>query len=640
MRPQLPIIITVVLALAACTPPVREGEGGDTLPLVKQTEQAYRDGDYRAAAEGYARLAGAAAGAERARLQLLAAQSWYLGGEDDMARHQLGQMQGPFTPETAMRRQLLRASLSLIDQPEHSLNLLLTPAASVAQLGAEQGQAMYANFHRLRAEAFSRQGHHLESAREYLKREAYLTDDTARAANGLAIWEALSLLSDRVLQQLSLGPPDPFSGWMDVVRISRSYRQQPEQLAQALAAWRRDYPGHSADAGLIEEVNSRVGSLVKRPSQVALLLPLSGRFSAAGNAVLDGVMAAYYRHAERNATTLRVYDTGANPREVLDHYNQAVSDGAEFVIGPLDKEAVGLLATMPELPVPVLALNHAAAPMSPLMVEFGLPPEEEAVQAAERAWYEGHHRAALVLPQGEWGARVGEAFQNRWEALGGEVVTRIDYDSRENDFGRSLKALLNLDDSEERKRRISRLFEGRVEFSPRRRQDVEFFFVAAFPQQARLLRPQLKFHHAGGLPVYATSHVFSGEVDRAKDRDMDGIAFGAMPWSLDAQTPHQDLRRADKPVLLRHAGPLQRLVAMGVDAYHLTPLLELLMQYPHERFQGETGNLGIDEQRRIQRDLLWARFDSGIPRLQEIPRTPDEMLGQPGAEGAFGAVLE
>ncbi len=632
MRPQLPIIIAIIIGLAACTPPVREDERDHS--LVERTEQAYRDGDYRAAAEGYARQANAAAGAERARLQLRAAQAWYLGGEDDMARHQLGQMAGPFTPETAMRRQLLRARLAMVDQPEHSLNLLLSPAASVAQLGAEQGHTLYADFHRLRAEAFARQGHHLESAREYLKREPYLIDEASRAANGLAIWEALSLLSDRVLQQLSLGPPDPFSGWMDLVHLSRAYRQQPEQLAQALAAWRRDYPHHGADAGLIEEVNSRVGSLVKRPANVALLLPLSGRFSSAGNAVLDGVMAAHYRHPERDATTLRVYDTGANPREVLDRYNQAVAEGAEFVIGPLDKEAVGLLAAMPELPVPVLALNHEAAPMSPRMVEFGLAPEEEAVQAAERAWYEGHRMAALVLPQGEWGARVGEAFQSRWEALGGEIVSRIDYDSRENDFGKPLKSLLNLDDSEERRRRVSRLFEGRVEFTPRRRQDVEFFFVAAFPQQARLLRPQLKFHHAGGLPVYATSHVYSGELDRAKDRDMDGIAFGAMPWSLDAQTPNQQLRRADKPVLLRHAGPLQRLVAMGVDAYHLAPLLELLKQYPHERFQGETGSLGIDEQRRVRRELLWASFQSGVPRLQEIPRTPDEAPAEAASGGA------
>ena len=69
-----------------------------------------------------------------------------------------------------------------------------------------------------------------------------------------------------------------------------------------------------------------------------------------------------------------------------------------------------------------------------------------------------------------------------------------------------------------------------LEFEPRRRQDIDIVFMAAFPAGARQLMPQLAFHHGADLPVHATSHVWSGVPDPANDRDLDGVVFGDMPW--------------------------------------------------------------------------------------------------------------
>ena len=41
---------------------------------------------------------------------------------------------------------------------------------------------------------------------------------------------------------------------------------------------------------------------------------------------------------------------------------------------------------------------------------------------AERAWLDGHTRAAVVRPDTEWGVRVASAFSEAWEMLGGEIV--------------------------------------------------------------------------------------------------------------------------------------------------------------------------------------------------------------------------
>jgi hypothetical protein len=218
-----------------------------------------------------------------------------------------------------------------------------------------------------------------------------------------------------------------------------------------------------------------------------------------------------------------------------------------------------------------------------------------------------------MVPGTALGERLNGAFVERWQELGGVVVANNRYNPESNDFSGPIKNLLKIDDSEFRKQRLQQLMGQRVEFTPRRRQDIDFIFLAAFPQQARLLRPQLKFHHAGELPILATSHLYSGVVERDADRDMDDIVFTDMPWTLEAQSPQKELHKM--PELKAHRGQLQRLVAMGIDAYQLVSLVPMLESYPNERYRGETGSLHVDADRRIQRQLLWARFERGQPRL-------------------------
>ena len=52
-----------------------------------------------------------------------------------------------------------------------------------------------------------------------------------------------------------------------------------------------------------------------------------------------------------------------------------------------------------------------------------------------------------------------------------------------------------------------------------------------------MIRPQLNFHQANNLPVYSTSHVFSGFVNTRTDHDIDNVTFGDMPWVLPKARP-------------------------------------------------------------------------------------------------------
>ena len=160
----------------------------------------------------------------------------------------------------------------------------------------------------------------------------------------------------------------------------------------------------------------------------------------------------------------------------------------------------------------------------------------------------------------------------------------------------------------------------RLEFEPRRRQDAEFVFLAAMPRDGRQLRPQLRFHYAYDLPVYATSSIYlPGE---APSRDLDGTAFGDIPWVLSDEESIRALRDRMAAIWPASIGRRSRLYALGYDAYTLVPLLSSLRRDAVSGIAGLTGNLELVENGRVSRELEWARVVNG-----QIRRVPDPREG-------------
>jgi outer membrane PBP1 activator LpoA protein len=240
----------------------------------------------------------------------------------------------------------------------------------------------------------------------------------------------------------------------------------------------------------------------------------------------------------------------------------------------------------------------------------------------------------MLYPNTAWGERLHTAFKEHWQQLGGKLVEVQAYPLATPDYAKSIRALFNVDDSEQRYKTLRRVLGKRLEFDARRRQDVEFVFIAGFPEQARQIRPQLKFFDAGKLPVYATSHVYSGHIDTALDRDMNGITFGDMPWTLTGSHT-EPLYSAINELWPTRSEKYARLYAFGLDAYRVITHLQRLQQYPFERFSGQTGSLRMDEQQRLRRQLIWAKFRYGKPHLlEQTPVRPQQTTPIPASDPA------
>lgn len=474
----------------------------------------------------------------------------------------------------------------------------------------------------LRARAFLDAGYPLESAKTRVQLDTILNDDFDQELNHQAIWESLSLLPKTSLQQISQAPLNPdFLGWIELAKIAKQGQVDWQSLQDGIYKWQARYPHHPAAKVFIKELGSKQVELIQRPKHIAVLLPLKGKYAQIAAAIRDGILSSYYQHPDINyRPEISFINTGNNQAAIWNYYKKAEDLGADFVIGPFLKSAVDSLTRSSQANIPTLTLNYARNQTRKInnLFQFGLLPEDEAMQSAEMAFRTGHSRAAILVPKGRWGQRLGNAFQQRFEDLGGQVMSREIFTANKNNFKKPIQSMLNIKQSYSRYRHIERVMGTKMKFIPYRRQDVDMIFIAATPRDSRQLKPQFRFHYAGEIPVFATSHSFTGQINKQADRDIDGLNFIDMPWILNPPNKFKQSLINYWPEQQRYT----RFFALGVDAYNLIPFLARLKNKSYERFSGQTGNLFLDPSNRIHRELLWAKFYRGIPKLININNVP------------------
>lgn len=609
------LLLMLAFLLGGCTALKKEAEIPPHAQAVQQAQLLEAQKDYRGAAQAYLALAQIVPAPERYTYLMRAIELLVLSGDIGQASTLLNQLEPlDLTSELRLRVSLAKARIALVQgRAEETLRLLQQPPRDAAT-------DLQAQFHELRAQAYMNLDNPLESVKERLLLEYFLREDVALQENRRAIWQALSLLPEQTLKQLAATarPAGMLAGWLELAHIAKSLQGHPTELDMRLSQWRKQYPGHPAE-GMIEALLAQVPATAEYPAELALLLPLTGQYAGPAAAVRDGFLAAYYAQPnDRPKPAVRIYDTAGDSTKAWTAYQDAVRQGARLVVGPLDKEGLQSLMQAGQLEVPVLALNtiDSDAPPVPNLYQFGLLPEDETYQVAERAWMDGHHRALVFVPTGPWGERLANGFRNYWKKLGGTLLEVQTYNPQESDFSDSIRALLDIDKGEARYRELRNLLKRKIGFEPRRRQDADFLFLAAFPQQARQIQPQLRFHHATDLPVYATSHIYSGIPGNAADQDVEGVMFCDIPWLLSdngGQASYQQLKKLWPDSVQRYP----RLYALGIDAYNVAPNLTRLRDNPYSRFAGATGALALDPANHLHRELVWARFVQGQPRLLE-----------------------
>jgi len=597
---RLLVLLVALASVTACQVPGRWADSGDN---VAKAEQAAGQGRYRDAAQIYLDLADQDSGSMADHWRLLAAQQWLNSQDLAAASKALDSVSGPMDRDNLALWSLLGAKLLLHqDKAGEALKRLEESPPPTAATAAE--------FYSLKGDILLHLNQVDQAIQAFNEEQTWLNNTADILSSQQRLLDQLEALEREGRLGESTQGEQLEKGWIALARMSAQTAADGPAFLAGLRGWRLAFPQHPASTGIVAKLMEQYRGAGNYPVQVALLLPLSGREQAYGEAVRDGFLAAYLQSPNKDLLPLvRIYDT----RQVgaPASYRSAIADGADMIVGPLLRDDVTQLMGSANGEAPVLALNlgNAGGYLPPVFYQFALDPEDEAREAARRALADGHVRAIALVPANNWGKRLLDSFTAELGAVGGELLTSATYDPGEQDYSSAITRALNLDQSKERYRRLSDVLGMYPEFEPRRREDVEFIFVAAQPEQGRLIRPQLKFHYASDLPVYATSAIYQPDV--AANKDLDGLAFTDMPWLLSLAKDNSGLHAmvATSFVELQENQP--RLVAMGVDAFRLLPWLYSGQQV--SGLPGATGLLSITANGVVQRQLEWARFSNGRP---------------------------
>ena len=609
--------LVLSLALTACVPGNVQRSPAE-IAAAQNAAALAQQGQFEQAAQAYLALAAQSSG-HADSYRLLAAEAWRQEGQIERAAPTLAQINRQhLSDDEPLRFDLLRAELAL-NQHDANTALQLTTQPNVTVPAALQLRLL-----ELRARAMQAGGDSWGAARTRVQMDDQLSgfDHTQ---NRRQILDLLASVNVDSLKQraAAMKPGDRMLPWVN------------EALTRQGVAVARPQPELQQPVGtLLPGANATVREGYKVPAQVALLLPADGNYAAASTPIREGFFAAYLDAGRNHAPrpVIRVYDSHGTADGAIKAYQQAVSDGANLVVGPLTRGEVAAVFGQAQLPVPLLALNHPDDRQLPAgdTSEFGLLPETEGAQAADHMIERGLHHAYVLVSNDDFAQRAAGAFKAELAARGGQLDGMLTLTSFTNavsglniPHGSAAPAAPASSSSTD-------AASATTDNGSSAGNDTGIF-ISMRPNQARMLIPQLLIANIH-LPVFATSHIYDGSDDATANRDLDGVEFCDAPWLFDAQPglpSHADIATQ----LPAAQGSTARLFAFGMDAWNLVPYLDWLRTHPGSYMPGASGQLTADQFGRIRRVLIWAQFQDGLARpLSGSLQTDDVPSGAPPSD--------
>jgi len=434
------------------------------------------------------------------------------------------------------------------------------------------------------------------------------------------VFNALSMLSFDELGLLKQQPDITKDNiaWINLAQVSSDAAWQLEALRRDLDNWSADYPGHRATA--IATALRPALCTSPSPASIALLLPMTSPFSKAASAFHDGFMHLHDGDRPASRPLVSLYDFGEDTESIGDVYRTAVEAGTDLVIGPLGRDAVSNLMAHSTLTVPTLLLGSDNTPKAPNAFFVDLSRRSEARSLVTHARSRGLKHALVLYTLTQATKAAADAATQAWQDQGGIITDTVIVDSTRSDFSELISRMLGLSQAEEQTKTLQSVLTDALPITvlPRIRQDLDVIFLFADQNTARLLKPQIDFHHAGKLPIYSQNAVFTGTPDPVNDLDLEGILFSDMPWFVRRTGRFE---RSDKTLTgtARYQGSgIDRLFALGMDAYRLGCQIPKSRKNSAWRYAGASGTFSLQDDGIIERQPDWVIFRQGIPE----PFTP------------------
>ena len=410
------------------------------------------------------------------------------------------------------------------------------------------------------------------------------------------IWQQLMSLTST--DKAALNKQDrQIQAWLDLLSLTQRAPQQ--ELQQALQNWQSANPDRLAAQQLPFTLN--LDSLGKI-SKVAIVLPLSGTYSAQGLAVRDGII-----YAQESDTQRELFFFDSAQLDMESFKAQLALLEIDFIIGPLLKDKVEAFIQA-DINQPMLLLNAPETGLEEQRFVLSLTPENEAEQAGR--WLANMEQAPIILSaNGKVYQRMAQAFIDQWPQAEQPKVNLFN-DTAE--LGKKIRALMGTAESRKRINQLKWGHKYTVLSDERSRKDVSRLYFLGSPTDTRLLKPFVDVNtspFAKQIKVYASSRSHSLGKEASDAKDLDQLRFTELPWLLPGD--YSKNLAYLKTLFPNRNSANWRLTALGYDAHELLSQLNLMSQLPSRQYQGATGKLHLNADGKFSRIMPWAQFRQG-----------------------------
>ena len=420
-------------------------------------------------------------------------------------------------------------------------------------------------------------------------------------------------------------------GWYALAGIYQRYQLRPNQLKRSLENWAAVFATHPLREFMPTQLKDIPEFSPYQPENIAILLPLSGRFEKQGHAIQYGLLNAFYKQQKDNekqkeafppAPKLHFYDSNAQTAEQI--VAQFKTQNIDFVIGPLLKDKIQEFLPLLKN-IPTLSLNNFPTQQSDNTAEeaankqvawhyaFPLSPEEEAKQAAQKIFADQHRKPLILAPNSAYGKRMVKAFNEQWLALNNEHNTPVEAHFFEDKahLDKFIDNVLQTAKSKRRIKQMNAITDLHLQSEVRSRRDIDATYIISKRDELILLKPFIDVSispFAQAMPLYASSRSHLNDRNGKQNKELDKLVFSDNPFLLNAK--NKTIKEV-QTILEKPSFATLRLFALGFDSYQL---IEQLMQLQHIEkytYQGLIGQLSLDESNTVQAKLTWATYKRG-----------------------------
>ena len=484
---------------------------------------------------------------------------------------------------------LIKAELFLHDNQFQASNSILS------NLSIDESNPLWKRFMMLRAKIELAGNQPLEAAKTLINLSKYendiqISDEIINILLQIPETQLAEALFDINISSLE-------QGWLEAAYISNSADQD------SINDWQRRWPNHPGKI-FFSQINSY--------KNIAVLLPLSGRYKNISKSIQQGMIASLYRNGSFGQR-LNFFDTGSDGENFSYAWFGAIESGADFVIGPLEKKSIQQFESYNSNTIPVMLLNNVENAVEGVnFYQFSLSTDDEISTVAEKLVVDNKKRVTVLAAESPTSREQAVEFEKHLIQNGGEVVSYEFFPGSIHDYSRELKQALGLNDSLIRARKLQTLISHPLNTSEQIRPDIDAVFLLANPKQARLIKPQLKFFKAEDLPVYSTSQIMSISQEPELDKDLEGVMF--------SQSHFVTSPKSVQPYLNFDAVQItdnRKFFAFGYDAIALSNRLNWMQRLKNQQVNGLSGKINVDINGVIHRETGWAKYRNGKAEIVE-----------------------